>query len=353
MRVHVGVARLEWEPEVESGDDGYVKQTTFIASANRRICPETHELLDLPATGIEDYDADGLCTTSESFIKPIPKGSQLEDGVLLAPEAPDPMLTKEQIEEWQNDIIGCDPECIIEDIAHLYTAGHQPKNLVGHRRKLACVQCMKPVHSNISEFSACSRCNGFVCIKCRPEHDDNHLSQTLALGLTKRAVVDTLQAKRRRKEAEAAPPAPDPDFEALHQFWRTRDTNNEDMPQLRAGDQAQGESSEEEGLPPSPECSGCGSMYCRLEAKTCRKIGKASAVCRGLVLLYGGDPSMPHLFPPQALGQEKELILANLKRPRVRHRRHSTSVYSRASAQEPGRPPPKAAVRPMHEAGTQ
>ena len=49
MRLRVGVKRLDWTPEAESDDDGYVKQEPFILSASVKVDEATGESTDLPA----------------------------------------------------------------------------------------------------------------------------------------------------------------------------------------------------------------------------------------------------------------------------------------------------------------
>ena len=46
MKLHIGVKRLDWSPEAESDDDGYVKQEPFVLGATIAV-DETGEATDL------------------------------------------------------------------------------------------------------------------------------------------------------------------------------------------------------------------------------------------------------------------------------------------------------------------
>ena len=48
MKLHVGIKRLDWSPEAESDDDGYVKQEPLVLSSSVMI-DEAGEATDLPA----------------------------------------------------------------------------------------------------------------------------------------------------------------------------------------------------------------------------------------------------------------------------------------------------------------
>ena len=135
MRVRISTKKLIWYPEIESDEDGYVRQETFVLSASQAT-DEHGNLTNLPEDGLGDYVTDGATRSTATFQGSIRRESQLEDGLAPVAAPAEESLSLQPLEraQWLKSIIYKRPDEILEDIWLLIKIGERIDNRVGHQR---------------------------------------------------------------------------------------------------------------------------------------------------------------------------------------------------------------------------
>ncbi len=178
----------QWMPEVDSDDDGYVRQKSFMTSSQIEIDPATGEEIG-ESKDIQGFIASGVGVggsgrkpwEGEMFRSildaPLPEDDDIPDEDLLA-SFPDKVQQQ----------VGVSPTGPIEAVDQLWAVIAiglgQPG--IGLKRDSRCPECGLEWNQHPGTLTACEHCNGLVHEGCAQIHERGHMTACLYKGLRRK-----------------------------------------------------------------------------------------------------------------------------------------------------------------------